>query len=125
MRNETADNSAADVNSCFGAYQPIAVGPTQATANLVRAIPAAHAIAYEHMIPYVSRVFDDGAYCRPDHTPAATHDQAFGTCDGGVNVGEQCRDNQDCPSAACVGNNNQYTSWLAPMSVLRAAPSAA
>jgi hypothetical protein len=110
---ENADNSASDVNSCFGAYQPITLGPTQATANLVRAIPAARAIAYEHMIPYVTRVVDHGAYCRPDHTPAADYAQAFGTCDGGVNVGEQCRNAQDCPSAGCVGDNNQYTSWLA------------
>lgn len=110
---ENADNSASAVNSCFGAYQPITLGPTQATANLVRAIPAARAIAYEHMIPYVTRVVEHGAYCRPDHTPAATYAQAFGTCDGGVNVGEQCRNAQDCPSAECVGDNNQYTSWLA------------
>jgi hypothetical protein len=110
---ENSDNDFNDVNSCFGAYQGITVGPAQSTANLARAIPAVRAIAFEHLTRYAARMFDHGAYCRPDHTPSATYAQAFGTCDGGVNAGEQCRNNNDCPSSDCTGNSHQYSSWLA------------
>ena len=108
-----ADNDANDVNSCFGAYQPITIGPTLSTANLVRAIPAARALAYDGMITYVERVFDHGAYCRPDHTPPATYDEAFTTCNGGGASGDQCRNNNDCPGGSCGSFSMQYTSWLA------------
>jgi hypothetical protein len=108
---ENADNDAADVGSCFGAYQPITVGPTHSTANLIRAIPAARAIAFEHLIPYVTRMVDQGASCRSDQ--AGSYVRAFGTCDGGTSAGEQCRNNRDCPGSSCTGNQNQYTSWLA------------
>jgi hypothetical protein len=106
-------NSAGDVNSCFGAYQAITAGPTHATANLVRAIPAARALAYQHLIPYIERMFSDGALCRPDHTPPASHATAFATCEGGPAQGEQCRNKADCPGSTCVGSTVQYTSWLA------------
>lgn len=108
-----ADNDANDVNSCFGAYQAITIGPTLTTANLVRAIPAARALAYDGMIPYVERMFAHGAYCRPDHTPPATYDVAFTTCEGGAAAGEQCRNNNDCPGGSCGSYSMQYTSWLA------------
>jgi hypothetical protein len=107
------DNGAGAVNSCLGAYQQITLGPTHSTANLIRAIPAERAIACNHMMAYVTRMIDHGAYCRPDHTPPATYAPAFGTCDGGVNGGARCRGNNDCPGSTCSGNNNQYTSWLA------------
>ena len=107
------DNDANDVNSCFGAYQPITIGPTLSTANLVRAIPAVRALAYEGMIPYVERMIEHGAYCRPDHTPPATYSVAFTTCEAGAAAGEQCRNANDCPGGSCGSFSMQYTSWLA------------
>jgi len=107
------DNDASDVNSCFGAYQAITIGPALSTANLVRAIPAARAIAYDSMVTYVERMFDHGAFCRPDHTPPATYSQAFTTCAGGAADGEQCRNTKDCPGGSCGSFSMQYTSWLA------------
>lgn len=108
-----ADNDANDVNSCFGAYQPITVGSTLTTANLVRAIPAARELAYDGMMIYVDRMFDHGAYCRPDHTPPATYDEAFPTCEGGAADGDQCRNGNDCPGGSCGSYSMQYVSWLA------------
>lgn len=108
-----ADNDANDVNSCFGAYQPITIGPTLSTANLVRAIPAVRALAYQPMIVYVERMFEHGAYCRPDHTPPATYAEAFPTCVGGAADGEQCRNSNDCPGGSCASFSMQYTSWMA------------
>jgi hypothetical protein len=108
-----ANNDANDVNSCFGAYQAITIGPTLSTANLVRAIPAARAIAYDPMFTYVERMVDHGAYCRPDHTPPATYARAFPTCEGGAAAGEQCRNGSDCPGGSCGSFSMQYTSWLA------------
>lgn len=107
------DNDEADVNSCSGAYQSITVGPTQTTANLIRAIPAARDIAYDHMLTYINRMYDNGYYCSEDHLPAEKYVSAFGRCDGGTNAGEQCRNKSDCGGSACIGNRNQYTSWMA------------
>jgi hypothetical protein len=107
------DNDANDVNSCFGAYQGITIGPTLSTANLVRAIPAARALAYEGMFPYVERMVEHGAYCRPDHTPPATYAEAFPKCEGGAAEGEPCRKSTDCPGGTCGSFSMQYTSWLA------------
>lgn len=110
---ENEDNDFDDVNSCFGAYQGITAGPAHTTANLARAIPAIRDIVFEHLIPYATRVYDHGAYCRPDHTPAAEYASAFGVCEGGTNVDDPCGNDNDCPDATCSGHHIQYTSWLA------------
>lgn len=107
------DNDANEVNSCFGAYQAITLGPAQATANLARAIPKARAIAYQPLFAYVDRTFAHGAHCRPDHTPKADYEVAFSTCASGPLAGDQCRNKNDCDGATCIEGNLQYDSWLA------------
>jgi len=114
---ENADNGPGNVASCRGAYQAITVGPTHSAANLVLAIPALRPIAFDHLISYVDRVFDNGYQCRDDHIAngSAPYDRAFGVCEGGSNPGEQCITDSYCQGGGtCVARNNtQYTSWLA------------
>lgn len=110
---QNEDNDFDDVNSCFGAYQGITAGPTHTTANLARAVPAMRAIAFEHLFTYAARMFDHGAYCRPDHTPAAEYAPAFGSCQDGINRGDPCNNDNDCPDSNCSDHRIQYTSWLA------------
>lgn len=106
-----AFNSEAAVSSCYGAYQPITVGPTLSAANLLRAIPRARALAYSELIPYATRVFDEGAHCRPDQ--GGGREPLFGRCAGGVNAGRVCTPGAQCPGSTCVGHNHQYGSNLA------------
>jgi hypothetical protein len=108
-----AHNTAAAVSTCAGAYQPVTSGPTQSTANLIRAIPAARAIAYTHMLTYIDRMMEKGNACRADQTPSKGYVQTFGRCVAGTNAGEQCRSGSDCPGSSCSGNTHQYSSWLA------------